>query len=115
MAAYGKEDFVYTGFEDYDFSDFSDFSDDENVQENSESVASGSEIEDEGLNHCVCGGPMTKEMIGCDGENCAVEWWHYECAGITKETVPDEDWFCPRCRPTTCPDVAGKMFKTCMN
>ena len=75
--AYGKDDFVFDGLDDYDFSDFSDFSDDDTGRV-SESDPSWSDSDDDIRQFCICGGPMTKEMIGCDGKNCAVEWWHYE-------------------------------------
>uniref|UniRef100_A0A0N4X5L6 PHD-type domain-containing protein n=1 Tax=Haemonchus placei TaxID=6290 RepID=A0A0N4X5L6_HAEPC len=36
------------------------------------------------------------EMIGCDNEKCEIEWFHFECIGLT--TKPKGKWFCPNCR-----------------
>ncbi len=36
------------------------------------------------------------EMIGCDNDNCAIEWFHFNCVGLTNK--PKGKWFCPKCR-----------------
>uniref|UniRef100_A0A0R3PRD3 PHD-type domain-containing protein n=1 Tax=Angiostrongylus costaricensis TaxID=334426 RepID=A0A0R3PRD3_ANGCS len=36
------------------------------------------------------------EMIGCDNDKCEIEWFHFECIGLT--TKPKGKWFCPNCR-----------------
>ena len=72
MAAYGKDDFVFS-FDDYDFSDFSDFSDD-CEQHNMAGNISDSEVDEGDFEHCICSGRMTTEMIGCDGETCVVKF-----------------------------------------
>ena len=68
------------------------FSDDESSEH--DASVSESEIDEETRQCCVHGGPMTNEMGGCDGENCAVQWWHYEHAGMTTETIPGGEWYC---------------------
>lgn len=35
-------------------------------------------------------------MIACDNPNCKIEWFHYECVGIT--TPPEGEWYCDECR-----------------
>lgn len=36
-------------------------------------------------------------MIACDGDDCAIEWFHFECIGIM--VPPQGKWFCPECKP----------------
>ena len=31
----------------------------------------------------------------CDHEECALEWFHYECVGLT--AAPVGEWLCPDC------------------
>lgn len=35
-------------------------------------------------------------MIGCDNPECSIEWFHYECVGIT--TPPEGKWYCDACK-----------------
>lgn len=44
---------------------------------------------------CFCGGPSYGSMVGCDGEDCKYEWFHYSCVGITEQ--PSGNWFCSDC------------------
>lgn len=48
--------------------------------------------------YCYCRRPYDEvsEMIACDAEDCRIEWFHFECVGIT--VVPQDTWFCPECR-----------------
>lgn len=34
-------------------------------------------------------------MIGCDNDNCEIEWFHLECVGLTPDTRPGEnqEWY----------------------
>ena len=43
-----------------------------------------------------CNGKETLFMVMCEGEDCPVGWWHYECAGFTDEPTMDH-WFCKYC------------------
>ena len=38
-------------------------------------------------------------MIACDAPTCDIEWFHWECVGLNKETVPakKKKWLCPSC------------------
>ncbi|XP_038062327.1 inhibitor of growth protein 1-like [Patiria miniata] len=98
MAAHGKDDFV-TGS---DLSDLSDVSDEE-FDEN-EVAELDYESEDDGRQYCVCGEPSTMEMIACDDDQCTVVWWHYSCAGVCADTIPDT-WVCSRCLPGTTEEI----------
>lgn len=36
------------------------------------------------------------DMIACDNPDCKIEWFHYECVGIT--TPPEGEWYCDECK-----------------
>ena len=113
--AYGKDDFVFDGLDDYDFSDFSDFSDDDTGRV-SESDPSWSDSDDDIRQFCICGGPMTKEMIGCDtatARTVPLNGGTTNCAGMTEETIPEGDWLCPSCLQAEQQSMlSGKIFGT---
>lgn len=46
--------------------------------------------------YCLCDQVSYGEMIGCDNEECPIEWFHFNCVGLT--TKPKGKWFCPKCR-----------------
>lgn len=45
--------------------------------------------------YCTCRKVSHGEMIGCEDENCAIEWFHFECVGLTE--APEGAWFCDDC------------------
>jgi len=45
---------------------------------------------------CICGKGFVGQMIACEASECLVEWYHFECVGLTVE--PEGDWICPACR-----------------
>lgn len=45
--------------------------------------------------YCICNQVSYGDMIGCDNEDCKVEWFHYPCVNISAP-APDE-WQCPDC------------------
>ncbi|XP_034652739.1 uncharacterized protein LOC117891403 [Drosophila subobscura] len=47
--------------------------------------------------YCRCPYDEVSEMIACDGDNCLIEWFHFECVGIM--VAPQGRWFCAECRP----------------
>ena len=53
----------------------------------------GQEQGSQGL--CICGTEGSGDWIACDSESCPVQWYHWECVGVTEEPVGD--WICPRC------------------
>lgn len=46
--------------------------------------------------YCQCPYDEVSEMIACDGPNCKIEWFHFECVGIM--IPPKGKWYCPSCR-----------------
>ena len=46
--------------------------------------------------YCTCGRPSFGDMVGCDNPDCAIEWFHFECVGIT--TSPTGEWLCHVCQ-----------------
>ncbi|KAK4875203.1 hypothetical protein RN001_011625 [Aquatica leii] len=46
--------------------------------------------------YCRCPYDEVSEMIGCDADDCLIEWFHFECVGIM--VPPKGQWFCPDCR-----------------
>ncbi|KAG7208976.1 hypothetical protein KM043_015144 [Ampulex compressa] len=46
--------------------------------------------------YCQCPYDEVSEMIACDGEDCRIEWFHFECVGIM--VPPKGKWYCPDCR-----------------
>ncbi|XP_077333409.1 inhibitor of growth protein 2 [Lithobates pipiens] len=46
--------------------------------------------------YCLCNQVSYGEMIGCDNEECAIEWFHFSCVGLTYK--PKGKWYCPDCR-----------------
>jgi len=45
--------------------------------------------------YCICNRVSFGEMVGCDNADCKVEWFHFECVGLTHP--PKGKWFCPDC------------------
>lgn len=45
--------------------------------------------------YCTCRQIAYGEMIACDNEECAVEWFHYGCVNLNKK--PKSSWLCPDC------------------
>ncbi|KAJ7545012.1 hypothetical protein O6H91_09G103000 [Diphasiastrum complanatum] len=49
--------------------------------------------------YCICGQVSFGDMIACDNENCeGGEWFHYQCVGLSSETLFKGKWYCPSCR-----------------
>ncbi|KAF6028381.1 ING4 [Bugula neritina] len=45
--------------------------------------------------YCICHQVSYGEMIGCDNNDCPIEWFHFPCVNLTSK--PKGKWFCPRC------------------
>ncbi|XP_053603836.1 uncharacterized protein LOC128671412 [Plodia interpunctella] len=46
--------------------------------------------------YCFCGKYINdSNMIGCDGPQCTLKWYHFACVGIV--VPPDGEWLCPQC------------------
>ena len=51
---------------------------------------------DESRLWCYCEKPSCGEMIMCDNKKCSIQWFHFQCLGIT--IPPKGKWYCPNCR-----------------
>lgn len=47
--------------------------------------------------YCICRQISYGEMVACDNDECEIEWFHYDCVGISQP--PKGKWFCPDCTP----------------
>ena len=48
---------------------------------------------------CYCSqSEMYDDMIGCNGSDCKIQWFHLSCVSLTKDQLPDGEWFCFDCR-----------------
>ncbi|RDD47214.1 Inhibitor of growth protein 3 [Trichoplax sp. H2] len=45
--------------------------------------------------YCICNQISYGEMVGCDNDDCPIEWFHYACVGISEP--PKGKWYCPQC------------------
>ncbi|XP_043548611.1 inhibitor of growth protein 1 [Chiloscyllium plagiosum] len=46
--------------------------------------------------YCLCNQVSYGEMIGCDNEECPIEWFHFSCVSLNHK--PKGKWYCPKCR-----------------
>ena len=46
--------------------------------------------------YCTCRSVSYGNMVACDNDECAYEWFHWSCVGMTRE--PAGKWFCAECR-----------------
>ncbi|XP_004695856.2 PREDICTED: inhibitor of growth protein 1, partial [Condylura cristata] len=46
--------------------------------------------------YCLCDQVSYGEMIGCDNDECPIEWFHFSCVGLNHK--PKGKWYCPKCR-----------------
>ena len=46
--------------------------------------------------YCLCEQVSYGEMIGCDNDECPIEWFHFSCVGLHHK--PKGKWLCPKCR-----------------
>ncbi|KAM8940095.1 inhibitor of growth protein 2 [Pelodytes ibericus] len=60
--------------------------------------------------YCLCNQVSYGEMIGCDNEECAIEWFHFSCVGLTYK--PKGKWYCPDCRGDNEKTMNKNMEKT---
>lgn len=60
---------------------------------------SSEEVKEEEENrYCYCGGTSSGQMIGCDGPDCEMEWFHVACTDITALPAKEEAWYCEACK-----------------
>uniref|UniRef100_A0A7S2WAV2 Inhibitor of growth protein n=1 Tax=Rhizochromulina marina TaxID=1034831 RepID=A0A7S2WAV2_9STRA len=46
--------------------------------------------------YCICQRVSFGDMVACDNDDCAREWFHFECVGL--EAQPEGRWLCPECQ-----------------
>jgi hypothetical protein len=47
--------------------------------------------------YCTCQQVSYGEMIGCDNQDCPIEWFHFGCMDLSHK--PKGKWYCPKCLP----------------
>lgn len=45
--------------------------------------------------YCLCNQVSYGDMVGCDNDDCPIEWFHYGCVGLS--SAPKGKWYCPQC------------------
>ncbi|GAQ86797.1 PHD zinc finger superfamily protein [Klebsormidium nitens] len=53
------------------------------------------EIDPNEPTYCYCQQVSFGEMVGCDNKDCEIQWFHFDCVGLT--TKPRGKWYCPDC------------------
>ncbi|OBT39440.1 hypothetical protein VE00_09832 [Pseudogymnoascus sp. WSF 3629] len=48
--------------------------------------------------YCYCNGVSYGEMVACDNDACAKEWFHMECAGLKVAPKNAAKWYCDDCK-----------------
>ena len=56
--------------------------------------------------YCYCNRVSFGNMIGCDDNECAREWFHLSCVGLTDP--PKGEWYCDECRSRRNATTASK-------
>ncbi|EGD77053.1 hypothetical protein PTSG_07394 [Salpingoeca rosetta] len=51
--------------------------------------------EEDSTLYCICRQLSHGDMIGCDNDNCEIQWFHLPCVGLT--VAPEGSWYCPMC------------------
>ncbi|KAI9146536.1 inhibitor of growth proteins N-terminal histone-binding-domain-containing protein [Paraphysoderma sedebokerense] len=46
--------------------------------------------------YCYCGHVSYGEMVGCDGDDCPIEWFHLGCLNL--KVPPKGKWYCDYCK-----------------
>jgi len=44
--------------------------------------------------YCICRRVSFGQMVGCENQDCMIEWFHFGCVGLTAEP---QKWYCPDC------------------
>jgi hypothetical protein len=68
---------------------------DNNQDENDDNISWTSDNQEIQLSCCYCSRPAHSHMIFCD--EC-LEFYHMECVGLSKDSEPDDKYFCPFCK-----------------
>eukprot|EP00941_MAST-03F_sp_MAST-3F-sp1_P002774 g2774.t1 len=66
-----------------------------NVSSESGNFATDMPIDPNEPTYCFCNRVSFGKMVGCDNDDCEIEWFHYDCVGLTEP--PKGKWYCPKC------------------
>ncbi|ORX38443.1 hypothetical protein BD324DRAFT_620889 [Kockovaella imperatae] len=55
--------------------------------------------------YCYCNNVSYGQMVGCENDECPLEWFHLGCIGLTQP--PTGKWWCNICKPKTDVDPGG--------
>nr|POE74602.1 inhibitor of growth protein 3 [Quercus suber] len=58
--------------------------------------------------YCYCNRGSYGEMVACDNDDCAREWFHLGCTELRRAPAEEEKWFCVECRPLFVSSARGK-------
>jgi len=47
--------------------------------------------------YCYCQRVSFGDMIACDNDDCAIEWFHLACAGLPPDFQAKGKWYCKEC------------------
>ena len=53
--------------------------------------------------------PGVGVVLGCDGDDCPIEWFHWQCVGLSR-TPTTEKWLRPHCKDE---EPSGTHTATC--
>lgn len=56
------------------------------------------EIDPNEARYCYCNGVSYGEMVACDNDDCAREWFHLECTGLRSLPPARSTWYCDECK-----------------
>ncbi|KAK0634932.1 hypothetical protein B0T17DRAFT_611870 [Bombardia bombarda] len=48
--------------------------------------------------YCLCNEISYGEMVACDGDGCAREWFHLDCVGLKVAPKGNAKWYCEDCK-----------------
>jgi len=60
-----------------------------------ESTIEDAPVDPDEPTYCICQSISYGDMIGCDNDDCEIEWFHFGCVNLTHK--PKGKWYCPRC------------------
>ncbi|MBW0486362.1 hypothetical protein O181_026077 [Austropuccinia psidii MF-1] len=87
-----------------DDDDDDDDNEDEDDKEYGEEFENQSQVSNQTSStktYCICKGEVYGDrMVACDNAECPIEWFHYQCAGLTED--PTGNWYCPECEKKGC-------------
>ncbi|RXK37170.1 hypothetical protein M231_05539 [Tremella mesenterica] len=68
-----------------------------NVKEEDNDMDGGGDGDTDTKRYCLCQQVSYGEMLGCDDDECEVEWFHLACLGLDSAPSSTEPWICPMC------------------